>query len=256
MEKGVVIFTGHGSPMNAIGDNKARKGWQDLGKSLPKPKVIIAISAHWTTDKLYVRRANDNPQVFDMYGFPQELYEVKYEPTSSIEYADKVLDLLKGKAEINNEWGIDHGIWSILANMYPEADIPVVMISTNIDADPQLQFEVGEKLKSLRQEGATIFASGNVVHNLRMVDWDNQNGYKWADIFDETIKQAILNRNFDKPINFKAIENYELAIPSLEHYYPLLSALGAVEEDDKITVFNDYRELGSMSMTSYLFKNN
>jgi len=247
-----VIFSGHGSPMNAIGDNRARDGWRAAGEKLGKPPVIIAISAHWTTRGLFVRRAEDNPQINDMYGFPKALYDVHYEPAGSIAYADKVLDCLGDMAAVNNEWGIDHGVWSILNTMYPDADVPVVMISTDASASPEAQFEVGRRLKPLRDDGAMILASGNVVHNLRRVDWDMDTGYDWADRFDETIRDAIISRHFDTPVNFKDIPDWSKAVPTIEHYYPLLTALGAADESGNVEVFNDYRELGSMSMTSYI----
>jgi len=138
--------------------------------------------------------------------------------------------------------------------MYPDADVPVVMVSTDATADAQAQFEVGKRLKALRQEGALIVASGNVVHNLRMVNWSMDNGYDWADQFDETIRDAIVNGDFDTPVNYKNVKDSILAIPTVEHYYPLLTALGAADPSDKVTVWNEYRELGSMSMTSYLFE--
>jgi len=249
-----VIFSGHGSPMNAIGDNRARSGWKKMGEQLGKPEVIIAISAHWTTRGLFVRRADDNPQVNDMYGFPRELYEVHYEPAGSVAYADKVLERLGGLASVKNDWGIDHGVWSVLSNMYPDADVPVVMVSTDATADAKTQFEVGQRLKSLRDEGAMIFASGNVVHNLRMVDWSMDNGYGWADRFDEAIRDAIVQGDFETPVDYTKLADWQKAIPTVEHYYPLLSALGAADKEDKVTVWNEYRELGSMSMTSYLFE--
>jgi len=249
-----VVFSGHGSPMNAIGENRARAGWKQMGEQLGKPKVIIAVSAHWTTRGLFVRRADDNPQINDMYGFPRELYEVHYEPAGSVEYADKVLERLGGMATVKNDWGIDHGVWSVLSNMYPDADVPVVMISTDASADPQAQFEVGQRLASLRDEGAMIFASGNVVHNLRLVNWGMDDGYGWADQFDEAIRDAIVQGDFGTPTDFTKVADWQKAIPTVEHYYPLLTALGAADPGDKVTVWNEYRELGSMSMTSYLFE--
>lgn len=247
-----VLFTGHGSPMNAIGNNKARTGWQEMGKRLGKPKVIIAVSSHWSTKGVCVRRSETNPQIFDMYGFPKELYQIHYEPAGSIEMADAVLQALPNAA-INNEWGIDHGIWSVLSNMYPEADVPVVMVSTNAAADADEQFAAGRKLAQLRSQGALILASGNIVHNLGMVDWDNEGGYPWADAFDNTIKQAVTMHDFDTPVHYTTIPDAAKAVPTTEHYNPFLTALGAVSQSDTVSVWNDYRELGSMSMTSYLF---
>jgi len=249
-----VIFTGHGSPMNAIENSRAREGWKKTGLALGKPEIIVAVSAHWATNGLYVRRSNTNKQIFDMYGFPQELYDVYYEPKGSSEYADRILKLLGNSASANDEWGIDHGVWTVLANMYPKADIPVVMISTDISADAKTQFETGRKLSKLRDEGALILASGNVVHNLRMVSWDKNDGYAWADSFDEAIRDAVLKGDFQTPVEYKKLEYADKAVPTAEHYYPLLTALGAASENDKVTVWNEYRELGSMSMTSFLFE--
>jgi len=249
-----VIFSGHGSPMNAIGENRAREGWKNMGQSLEKPGVIIAVSAHWATRGLYVRKAADNPQINDMYGFPEELYDVHYSPAGSEEYAEKTLALLGDMASVNNEWGIDHGVWSILSNMYPDADVPVVMVSVDTTADARAQFEVGRRLRPLRRQGAMILASGNVVHNLRMVNWDMDDGEPWADRFDQTIREAIQGGKFDIPVNYENLPDWRKAIPTNEHYYPLLTALGAAEPDDRVTVWNAYRELGSMSMTSYLFE--
>lgn len=248
-----VLFTGHGSPLNAIGDNPAREAWKAEGKRLGKPSVIIAVSAHWATGGLCLRRAEDNPQIYDMYGFPQALYDVRYEPPGSICYADRILELLEGEAEVRNDWGIDHGAWSVLSNMYPEADVPVVMLSTDVAAEAKTVYEIGRKLRPLRDEGALILASGNVVHNLRLVDWHETRGFGWADAFDRTVRDAILSGRFELPINFHALDDYAKAIPSLEHYYPLLIALGAAEPEDQVRVWNDYRELGSMSMTSFTF---
>lgn len=253
MSKMPVIFTGHGSPMNAIGKNRAREGWARVGQELLKPKVIIAVSAHWMTRGQAVRTAADNPQINDMYGFPDELYQVHYEPAGSPEYAAKVLNLLGDSASEDNTWGIDHGVWTVLSNMYPNADIPVVMVSTNVRAKPVEIYEMGQKLAPLREEGALILASGNVVHNLRKVDWSNPNGADWADQFDKDIRDAIVSGDFDTPVNFGNLPNAKLAVPSADHYYPLLAVLGAASKDDKVTVWNEYRELDSLSMTSYTF---
>lgn len=248
------VFVGHGSPMNAIGENRARAEWKKEGLRLGKPSVIIAISAHWMTRGLFVRRAEDNPQINDMYGFPQELYEVHYEPRGSVDYADKVLECLEGQAAVDNRWGIDHGIWSVLSNMYPDADVPVVMVSTDVTADPQTLYDIGKRLRPLRDEGAMILASGNVVHNLRAVGWDMDDGYPWADAFDRTIRDAIVGGNYDIPVHYHRVADFRKAVPTVEHYDPLPVALGAAGPEDRVRVWNDYREMGSMSMTSYTFE--
>ncbi|OWT33072.1 hypothetical protein BGI41_04340 [Methanobrevibacter sp. 87.7] len=253
-KKEPVIFVGHGSSLNAIGDNPYRTEWKKIGKYLGKPKVIIAFSAHWFKEDLYVRTADFNKQINDMYGFPDELYQVHYEPKGSPDYAKRVLDLLGDSAEENNDWGIDHGVWSVLSNMYPDADIPVVMISVNVNLSSEKQFEIGKKLRSLREEGALILASGNIVHNLTMVDWRLDDTYDWAKKFNNEIKDAILNGDYDKVVNYENIENYNLAIPTTEHFIPLLNVLGLISSSDKLIIFNDKGELGSISMTSFLFE--
>lgn len=249
-----VLFVGHGSPMNAIEDSRARAGWSDMGKQLRKPSVILAVSAHWAARETLVSAAENNRQIFDMYGFPKELYEVKYAPAGSPELARKALELLGDAAREDHAWGIDHGIWSILSNMYPEADVPVVMISTNINASPKTLFEIGKRLQPLRREGAMILASGNVVHNLRLVDWSMSGGYEWADAFDRTIRDAVTDGRISVPLEYQSIHGFRQSVPTAEHYDPLLVALGAVSNTDTVTVWNEYRELGSMSMTSYLWK--
>jgi len=248
-----VIFVGHGSPTNALGANPARQRWIELGRTLGKPTVIIAISAHWTTQGLKVRPDGDNPQIFDMYGFPRELYQVRYQPAGSPAFAAELITLTQGQAAADSSWGLDHGVWTVLSNMYPQANVPVVMVSTDITASPAQQFETGRQLTALRDQGALIMASGNVVHNLALVDWDSAGGFAWADRFDKTIQDAILARDYATPIGYQRLADHDQAVPTVEHYYPLLTALGAVRPDDEVTVFNSYRELGSLSMTSYLF---
>lgn len=255
------VFVGHGSPMDAIGDNPARIGWQQMGMHIGKPKAIVAISAHWLTKGLHVRVADDNPQIYDMYGFPDELYKIKYAPKSDTAIANKVLSLLGKAATPLNDWGLDHGIWSVLSNMYPEADIPVILVSVNANGSPNEQFEVGKRLSSLRKEGIMILGSGNVVHNLRMVDWNMAGGHQWADQFDKQIKDAILKGDFKTPTEFDKLPDWRLSVATGEHYYPLLTVLGAASVDSqdniksaKVSVWNDFRELGSISMTSYIFE--
>lgn len=255
LQKMPVIFSGHGSPMNAIGTNKARTGWQKIGETLPKPKVIIAVSAHWATQGFFVRGRADNPQIYDMYGFPKELYQIHYEPSGSPAFAKRIQELLPGQVSVKDDWGIDHGVWSILVNMFPKTDIPVVMVSTDISASPSTLFAFGKKLAPLREEGALILASGNVVHNLGSVSWERDDGYSWANTFDTTIRDAILSGDFLTPVNFTHLPGADKSVPTVEHYYPLLVALGAATSSKKITVWNEYRELGSMSMTSYTFEN-
>ena len=248
-----VVFVGHGSPMNAIEDNKASREWRRIGKEIGKPKAIIAISAHWMSEGRKVRTSVDNPQIYDMYGFPEELYQLKYAPPNSPYYAKRILELAP-ECKADESWGIDHGVWSVLCNMYPDDDIPVVMVSTDLASSEKEQFELGKRLQPLREEGALIIASGNVVHNLRMIGWNVDGGYDWARDFDSSIKIAIEKKDFSIPTDYRKLEGSELSVPTPEHYFPLLTALGATKEDDEVSIFNDYLEMGSLSMTSYLFK--
>ncbi len=249
-----VVFCGHGSPTNAIDvRSRARAGWREVGEKLGKPKAIVAVSAHWATRGTWVRTAAVNPQINDMYGFPEELYQVSYEPAGAPEVAYRALELLEDAAQGTENWGIDHGVWSVLCNMYPQADVPVVMVSTNVDATAEDMCRLGQALAPLRDEGVMIFASGNVVHNLELVDWGNADGEPWADTFDVTVKDAIVQGRFDITVNYQDIPDWQRSIPTNEHYLPLLAALGAVRVSDHVGIFNDYRELASMSMTSYAF---
>lgn len=249
-----VLFVGHGSPMNAIEDNTFRKSWTEMGKYLGKPKAILGISAHWQSDDLKVSTSRQYRQIYDMYGFPDKLYQVEYHPVGEPAYAQRAIDLLGSRVSVDNEWGIDHGIWSVLVNMYPDADVPVVMMSVAIRQTAQKQFETGRMLRQLRDEGVLILASGNVVHNLSLINWNLDGGYDWAYQFDGYIKRSILDKQYQNVIHYQQNAAHEKAFRTVEHYYPLLNALGAVADDDTVTVWNESCMLGSMSMTSYLFE--
>jgi 4,5-DOPA dioxygenase extradiol len=248
-----VLFAGHGSPMNAIENNVFTRGWRDIAAKLPRPRAILAISAHWVTEGVHTSNSAQPRTVYDMYGFPRPLYEVKYPAPGSPELAERLLQLLPGAA-IDNTWGIDHGTWSVLVHMFPGADIPVVQLGLSERLDAAAHLKLGRALAPLRDEGVLIFGSGNVVHNLRLVDWDNEGGEPWADEFDAYIKQRVEARDFEAVADHRrAGASAAKAFPTPEHFWPLLYALGASDEADRLTVFNDARTLGSLSMTSYLF---
>lgn len=247
-----VIFVGHGSPMNAIEDNEYTQGWRNIAAFIPKPDVILSVSAHWETRGTKVCVLENPETIHDFYGFPKELFDMEYPAKGSPLFAAKTIELL-GDAAADKTWGLDHGTWSVLSAMYPAADIPVFQVSIDGQASPAELFEIGKKLKPLREEGVLIFGSGNVVHNLGMVDFYSKGGYDWAESFDAEIKDAILKRGFENVLQYRNLGSARSAVPTAEHFNPLLYVLGAADSADKITVYNNSCTLGSLSMTSYVF---
>lgn len=249
-----VLFVGHGSPMNAIEDNEYTENWAKIKELIPKPTAILAISAHWYTEGTRITDADNPKMVYDMYGFPEELYEVEYNTKGAPELARLTKNLIQKEVIIDNSWGYDHGTWSILHKMYPAADVPVYQLSVDRNVDARTHFQIGKDLSTLRDNGVLIFASGNVVHNLRKLDWNMSGGYPWAEEFDLYIKDKIVNKRYEDVLQYeKAGQSAQLSIPTPEHFYPLLYALGASDESDKVKVFNNSSMLGALSMTSYLF---
>ena len=247
-----VIFVGHGSPMNAINSSKASVIWKKIGTILEKPKAILVISAHWYVNGTFIQSSNNPTQIYDMYGFPDELYKIKYPVKGNIELTKRILDLLDQDITLNDEWGIDHGTWSVLVHMYPNADIPVVQLSIDKTKSLKEHYALGKKLRQLRDEGILILASGNIVHNLRELNPYTETRKETAE-FDNWIKENILNFNINNLINHSQHPYSVFAVPTPDHYIPLIYAVGASNNSDKIDIFNNYYELGSISMTSYLF---
>ena len=249
-----VLFVGHGSPMNAIEDNSFTKNWEKIAAHIPKPEAILSVSAHWYTRGSKIMDTASPRQIYDMYGFPDALYRLVYNAQGAPELAHATKSLISKEVQIDNTWGIDHGTWSVLCRMYPQADIPVYQMSVDADIDVRTQFEIGREIGRLRSKGVMIMGSGNVVHNLSRVDWEMEGGYPWAQEFDSYIRRNIEQRNFMDVINYKkAGPSSELAIFSPDHFAPLLYVLGASEDDNQLTVFNDSCTLGGLSMTGYLF---
>lgn len=249
------MFVGHGSPMNAIEDNRFTAEWVRIAGSIPKPEAILSISAHWYTTGARISDADHPRMVYDMYGFPPELYKVQYEAPGAPELAHETKSLISKDVTIDNTWGIDHGTWSVLHRMYPDADIPVYQLSVDAGAPAQAHYEMGLQISRLREQGVMILGSGNVVHNLSKVRWDMDGGQPWAVEFDDYIKAGVLSRKFDGVLDYKkAGKSAELAFYTPDHFYPLLYVLGAARQDDSLQVFNDSCTMGSMSMTCYLFQ--
>ncbi|NLB43127.1 MAG: 4,5-DOPA dioxygenase extradiol [Clostridiales bacterium] len=256
MSRMPVVFIGHGSPMNAIEDNDYTKNWRKIAERIPKPKAIISFSAHWFTEGTRIMNEENPKTIYDMYGFPKELYEIVYNVPGSPELAKLSKEAITRETQYDNSWGIDHGTWSVLVHMYPEKDIPLFQISVDAFASPEAHYQVGKDLSHLRDEGVLLFGTGNIVHNLRLVDWHMSNkGFDWAYEFDDFIYDNIVNRNHEKVLAYKQLgETAKLAVPSTDHFDPLLYILGASSEEDEITSFNKSCELGSLTMTSYLFE--
>ena len=248
-----VLFVGHGSPMNAIEDNEFTQTWRALGEEITRPHAVLCISAHWFTSGARVNTVKAPNQVYDMYGFPDRLYRMKYEAPGAPELSQRVIDLIP-EVWADNAWGIDHGAWTVLSRMYPKADIPVTQLSVDYGATAEAHYHMGEALKPLREEGVLILASGNVVHDLRRVSPDMQGGYSWADEFDAYIQNAILEDRLEDTVHYtRAGRVAKEAFPTPDHYNPLLYALGAKEMGEPVQVFNEKRIYGSLSMTGYRF---
>ena len=253
------LFVGHGSPMNAVEENVFTKGWVRIAEKLPRPKVILSISAHWYTDGTRVNNDPAPKTIYDMYGFPKELYEIVYDAPGSPEVAEAVLAQLSHNSHpcvVDNSWGLDHGTWSVLHRMYPDRRIPVLQLSIDGSADAKTHFDIGRSLSELRDRGVMIFGSGNVVHNLRRVQMQRADGFDWAYEFDGYIRDHMVKREAEAILDHsQAGDCAKLAFPTPEHYDPLLYVLGASREEDKLTVFNEACVMGSVSMTSYAFHN-
>lgn len=253
-QKMPVLFIGHGSPMNAIEDNDYTRNWLSIARRIPKPKAILSISAHWYTQGSRVNDEFHPKTVYDMYGFPRALYQVQYDADGSTEIAHLAKKLISHDVLVDNSWGIDHGTWSVLCRMYPEADVPVFQLSVDGYAGPEVHFQIGREIRPLRDNGVLILGSGNVVHNLSEVSWNMKGGYSWADEFDRYIKDKIFKKQYEDVIQYeKAGRSSRLAFTTPDHFYPLLYVLGASESSDELSVFNDSCTMGSLSMTSYLF---
>lgn len=251
-----VLFVGHGSPMNAIEDNEFVRGWRDLGKSLPEPAAILCVSAHWETRGTSVTAMAKPITIHDFGGFPQELYEIQYPAQGNPGLAKEIKGIIKiTETGLDEKWGLDHGCWSVLRGMYPAADLPVVQLSLDYSKPAQYHYELAGELSSLRKKGVLIIGSGNMVHNLGLVDWNNIDrpgfGYDWAIEANEKMKKLILANDHKSLIDYRSQgKAFELAIPTPEHYLPLLYALALKEADEELNFFNDKAVGGSQSMTS------
>ncbi len=255
-ERMPVLFIGHGSPMNAIEENEFVSGWREAGKRLPKPSAILCISAHWQTRGTMVTAMEHPRTIHDFGGFPEQLYDIRYPAPGDPRLARATKAVVSDRIiELDEKWGLDHGAWSVIRRLYPDAGVPVVQMSLDYYQKPQSHYDLAKELSSLRRKGVLIIGSGNMVHNLAMVSWDHIDtpgfAYDWATEASERMKQYILNGDHRHLIDYSSQGRaFNLAVPTAEHFLPLLYTLALKEEDEAIELFNDKAVAGSLTMTS------
>jgi len=248
-----VLFLGHGSPMNAIELNEFSMGWRSIGKTLPAPKAVLCISAHWETRGTFVTTMERPRTIHDFGGFPQELYDVQYPAPGSPALAGSIRDqVIDTEIGLDDSWGLDHGAWSVIRHLYPEANIPVIQLSLDYSQPPQYHYKLAGELASLRDKGVLIVGSGNIVHNLRTINWNNpEGGYDWAIETDAKVRKLIDDRDHQSLIDYKkAGRVFEQSIPTPEHFLPLLYILGLQGKNEEASFYNCKTIMGSISMTS------
>jgi 4,5-DOPA dioxygenase extradiol len=249
-------FIGHGTPLNALADNRWTRAWARIGQQLERPRAILAVSAHWCTHGVAVTAMDKPPTIHDFGGFPHALHEVQYPAPGDPALAARVQQILAPMPVMMDRqtWGLDHGVWSVLRKAYPAADIPIVQLSIEIEAPPRFHFDLGRRLAPLRDEGVLILGTGNIVHNLWTFQrYDEELAYDWAVSFNNYVRDALLARRFDALIDYESFgDAARLSVPTPEHYFPLLYAAGAAG-DDVATIEIDGVGQGSMSMLSVSF---
>ncbi len=245
-----LVFVGHGSPMNAIEDNDFTASWRRLGETLPRPKAILCLSAHFTARGSFAVGMRQPETIHDFYGFPKALFDVDYPAPGDPQLARRVQSLLPN-GQLSGEWGIDHGAWSVLVHMYPKADVPVVQLSLDLTLSPAEQAALGQALRPLRDEGVLILGSGNVAHNLGRMNPAAQGPTDWAAAFDEAVHKLVLAGDLDGLTRYTSLPGSVRSVPTTEHFVPLLYVMGAAYPQEPIEVFNRAYVYGSLSMTSY-----
>lgn len=248
------LFAGHGSPMYAIEENEFYKRLHEVARQFPRPGGVLCISAHWETDGVFLTGSDRPETIHDFHGFPKALFDVQYPAPGDPELARRAAARLSpAGARLDIERGLDHGCWSVLRAMYPDASVPVVQLSLDRKLPALAQYRLASPLASLRREQVLIVGSGNIVHNLRMIDFRREDGFDWAVGFNEEVKRRILAGDYATLAATEALgPEARLAVPHAEHYLPLLYALAVKGEGDKVSFFNDKIVMGSISMTSVL----
>jgi 4,5-DOPA dioxygenase extradiol len=251
-----VLFIGHGSPMNGIEDTEFSRRWTQMAKEIPTPKAVLVVSAHWFTKGTLITAMDFPKTIHDFGGFPQELFDVQYKAPGNPLLAKETVDLLhSAHVELDHDWGLDHGTWTVVRHMYPEANIPVLQLSIDYTKGPQYHYDLAKELYALRKKGVLIIGSGNMVHNLGMVAWDRLNdpeyAYDWTIQMNDKFKELIQSGDHNPLINYTSLgREAMLAIPTPEHYLPLMYTLGLKSSKDNVSFFNDKAVGGSLTMTS------
>lgn len=251
-----VLFMGHGSPMNGIEENSFSMYWSKLALEIPRPSAVLCISAHWLTRGTHVTAMPQPKTIHDFGGFPQELFDVQYPAPGNPTLAKELTSLIESTdAGMNHDWGLDHGCWTVVRHMYPDADIPVVQLSIDFSQPAAYHYKLAGELALLRKKGVLIIGSGNMVHNLQRIDWQNMDtpnfGFEWAQEINEIFKAKIEIADHSSLIQYQNLGSAaKLAVPTPDHYYPLIYALGLQDKKDEVEFFNDKYVGGSLSMTS------
>mgnify|MGYP000502910853 FL=1 len=250
------LFIGHGSPMNGIEDNEFSRTWSAMAKEIPTSKAVLVVSAHWMTRGTQITAMESPKTIHDFGGFPRELFEVQYPAKGDPILAKETQKLIKSThVELDHDWGLDHGTWTIIRHMYPKANIPILQLSIDSGQNMTYHYDLARELADLRQKGVLIVGSGNIVHNLRMLDWGKLNApnyaFDWAKQINQKMKDLILNNEHERLVKYESLGREALmAIPTPEHYIPLLYVLGLKGKNEKIRFFNDMAVGGSLTMTS------
>lgn len=250
------LFIGHGSPMNGIENNEFSKSWADLARNIPVPKAVLVVSAHWYTHGTFVTAMDFPGTIHDFGGFPQKLFDVQYPAPGDPKLAAEIPKLIHSTpVGLDHDWGLDHGTWTVVRHMYPNADIPVLQLSIDYTKSPAHHYEIAKEIYALRKKGILVIGSGNMVHNLRMLSWEmiNGGGYDWAIEMNDKFKNLIANGDHQPLINYHNLgTDAMLSIPTPEHYLPLIYTLGLKNEKEDVSFFNDKAVGGSLTMTSVL----
>ena len=254
-----VFFIGHGSPMNGIENNVFSEQWKKIGKQIDLPSAVLVISAHWLTKGTHVTAMKEPKTIHDFGGFPQALFDVQYPAPGSPFLAGETAKLITSTdVGLDHDWGLDHGTWTVVRHMFPDANVPVLQLSIDYNQPASYHYNLAKQLFDLRKRGVLILGSGNMIHNLRMLDWRSIDspgfGFDWAIELNDIFKKKILSKDHTSLINYEGLsKNAKLAIPTPDHYYPMIYNLALQSEKDNVEFFNDDYVGGSLSMTSFRF---